>query len=66
MVGETVSNIREVVTRIKDRHMKVSPHRVYGEFRCDSLRWYMEKFSHSLLAYFCRLLFNILSNGLSN
>ncbi len=40
--------------------MKVSPRRVYPEFRCDALRWYLEKFSHSLLAYFCRLPFNVL------
>jgi len=44
-VGETVSNVGEVVTRVMGRHMKVSPRRVYPEFRCDALRWYMEKFS---------------------
>jgi hypothetical protein len=64
--GKTVFHIREIVTRITGRHMKVSPRRAYPEFRCDALRWYMEKFSHVLLAYFRRLPFNVLSNSLSN
>jgi hypothetical protein len=65
-MGETVTNVWKIVARIMGRHMKVSPRRAYPEFRCDALWWYMEKFSHPLLAYFCRLSFNVLSDSLSN
>src|SRR5215813_15527350 len=34
-VGETVSNVGKIVTRITGRHMKVSPRRVYPEFRAE-------------------------------
>jgi len=34
-MGETVSNIGEIVTRVTGRHMKVSPRRIYPEFRAE-------------------------------
>jgi hypothetical protein len=34
-LGETVFHIREIVTRVTARHMKVSPRRVYPEFCAD-------------------------------
>jgi hypothetical protein len=33
-MGETVSNVGKMLTRIMGRHMKVSLCRVYQEFRC--------------------------------
>src|SRR5215510_12948639 len=32
-LGEPVSNVWQIVARITGRHMKVSPHRVYLEYR---------------------------------
>jgi hypothetical protein len=43
-VGETVSDVGEIVTRITGRHMKVLPRRVYREFRADVLQWDIPKF----------------------
>jgi hypothetical protein len=34
-VGETVSDVWKIVARITGRHMKVSPRRVYLEFRAE-------------------------------
>ena len=34
-VGETVSNVGKIVTRITGRHMKISPRRIYPEFRAE-------------------------------
>src|SRR5215470_14207571 len=34
-VGEPVSDVRKIVTRVTSRHMKVSPRRVYPKFRAE-------------------------------
>jgi hypothetical protein len=35
LMGETVSDVWKIVTRVTGRHMKVSPRRIYPEFRAE-------------------------------
>src|SRR5215467_14550349 len=58
-VGETVSDVGEIVTRITGRQMKVSPCKVYPEFLL-SVAMVHGEFFHVVSSIYSSLLFHLL------